>query len=428
MGALLLQAPAVQPPTSGPTVVAGASEANQHVQTLIARLGDPDVGVRDAAQEALTRLDPSIVDLLNKARDLTADPDVQLRLDSVIVYYSESEAIGASRITLKFENAPLKEVLAEFSRQSKANFTDPGPEFGNEPPRITVDVEDVSFWKALAALQTAGNLNIFPQPDAWRVMRNFGNPLFGPNAVEAGAFMVQPMSANYQRSIGYARNVGGGENFSITMQLLTEPKIRLGQATGQFRITEAIDSNGNNLLGQNVANPFVTGAGQSQIHMSTQLSYPKNPGDRISRLSGSIKLNMARRVHTIAVDDFNPASKPIEESFESAKITISPSEANPGQPNWVNASIVVEMNNDSALMQRLMNSLHQMRLVDQNDRAFQVANFHQPMASQQRTEVRVSFMPVGNVEMVRPYRLTLDIPTSFREVDVPFTLRDLKMP
>lgn len=415
-------------PTSipaAPTPPAGDAEVMAH----ISQLSDPDPAVRDAAHAALTRSDPGVIDLLKSARDKSTDPDLQLHLDSLIVYFSESAAIGGSRITLRFENAPLKEVLDEFARQAKTNFSDPGPEFGNEPPRITIRLDDVSFWTALASLQTAGNLNIFPQPDGWRVMRNFGNPLFGPNAVEAGAFLVQPMSASYQRSVSYARNMGGGgENFSITMQLLTEPKIRLAQATGQFRITEAVDSNGNSLLGPNNANPFVTGVGQSQIHMSTQLAYPKNPGEHITRLSGSIKLNMARRVHAIAVDDFGPTHKPIEETFESAKITISPAEANPGQPNWVNAAIIIDSPNDAALLQRLMNMMHQVRLTDQNGRAFQIANFQQPVSSPQRTEARISFMPMGNVEMSPPYRLTIEIPTSFREVEVPFTLRDLKMP
>ena len=36
---------------------------------------------------------------------------------SIIVRYNENQAIGASKITLKFDNAPLKEVLDEFTRQ-----------------------------------------------------------------------------------------------------------------------------------------------------------------------------------------------------------------------------------------------------------------------------------------------------------------------
>lgn len=443
LAAIFLLQSATQPggtpgrPTSAATPAAATQQGDAAPSTpsdsklalLIQQLADADVSVRDAAQAELKQLGDVPADVLQQARDQTSDPDVQLRLDSLIVFYAENDAVGATRITFKYDNAPLKEVLDDFERQGQVNFIDPGPEFGNELPRITIDLQNATFWSAIAALQTAGNLNIFPQPDGWRVMRNFGNPLFGSNAIEAGAFLIQPMSANYQRNITYARNMGaGGENFSITMQLMTEPKIRLAQAAGQFKLVEAVDSNGNSLLGPNSVNPFVTGIGQSQIHMSTQLAYPKNPGEKIARLSGSVKLNMARQVQSIAVDDFNTASKPVEQTFESAKITISPGDNVAGQPTWVHASIVVETQNDQALMQRLTNALHQVRMVDAKGRGFQIVNFQQPVSSQQRSEVRVSFMPVGNVEASRPYRLSLEIPTSFREVEVPFTLTDLKMP
>lgn len=418
---LMMAAPTTSPATQSSTAPAALTE-------LVAQLSNEDAAVRDAAQTALASLEGITTDSLQRARDASTDPDVQLRLDALIVQFAENDAVGATHVTLKFENAPLRDVLNELARQARCSFTDPAQDFGNEAPRVTIDVNNVTFWKAVAALQTAANINIFPQPDNWRVMRNFGNQLFGPNVIEAGAFLIQPMSANYQRTIGYTRNMGSGESFTIQMQMLTEPKIRLAQAAGQFKLTKAIDSNGNSLLGSQALNPFVTGVGGNQIQMATQLAYPKNPGEKIAELSGTFKLSIARRVQTISIDDFSATSKPVEQTFEGAKLTISPADATGGQPNWINASIIVETAGDNALMGRLMNTLRQVRLVDQNNRALQMTNWLQPMASPQRTEIRISYMPIPNGEMTAPYRLILDIPTSFREVEVPFTLHDLKMP
>ena len=418
-GALLLQSPATQPTTMPATDAAA----------LIAQLASDDLAVRDTAQAALRDIDEVAADLLKLARESCTDPDVQLRIDSLLVLYDEIAAVGASRITLKFKDAPLSEVLNAFARQSKATFSDPTQEFGNELPRVTIDVQGVSFWQALAALQTAGNLNILPQAENWRAMRNFGNPLFSSNAIESGAFLIQPMSANYVRSVGYTRNAGGGgENFSITLQLLTEPKIRLAQATGLFQLTRAIDSNGNNLLGPNSIQNFGVGVGQSQIHIATQMTYPKNPGETIAELSGNVRLNMARRVETIAIDDFSLTRKSIEKSIENARIIISGAEPDGVQPNWIAANFVVEAGGDQMMLQRLQMAIRQARIMDQKNLPFQQNTFNNISYNAQRAEFKVTYMPLGNPQMTPPYRLVLEVPTSFREVEVPFTLRDLKMP
>ncbi len=397
---------------------------------LIAQLSSADIAIRDAAQAALSSADTQSIELLQRTRDATNDPDLQLRLDSILVRYAEHQAIGASKITLKFDNATLKEVLDEFTKQCGIVFMDPQQDFGNDPPRVTMNIENATFWQALSELQSAGNLNVLPQADNWRVMRNFGNRLVGTNSIEAGAFLIQPVGANYNRSIAYMQNGGGGENFNLTMQILSEPKVRLAQAAGQFRLTKAIDSNGNNLMGANSLQTFGTNNGQNQFHVATQLSYPKNPGEKIVELSGTMKLNMARRVETFSIDDFNAKSKPLEQMFEGAKITITPSEAQNGQPaNWIHATIILEAQGDNTLLQRLQPVLRQVRVFDQNGRAMNLNQFQGTTVNAQRAEFRVSFMPIGNVPQTNgPYRLVLEIPTSFREVEIPFTLRDLKMP
>jgi hypothetical protein len=394
---------------------------------LIRQLAGPDLATRDAAQAMLLEADPGVIELLREAREQTRDPDVQLRLDSLMVRFADAEAIGASRITLKFENAPLKDVLDELGRQAKTQFSDPSPDFGNQPPRITIDVSNVTFWQALQELRRVANLSITPQPDIWRVGKNFANPIFGPNAFEAGAFLVQPLMANYSRTISYSPNGNNsGENFSITFQMISEPKIRLAQSAGQFRLIKAIDSNGNNLIGAQPVQTF--GIGQNLFHIAAQLTYPANPGARITELVGSVKLNIARRVEALTIEDFTPASKEVQRTVEGAAITISPGESNPGQPNWVFVNVLLEPQGDAALLNRLQTTLRQMRLTDASGRALQMNQFQANSVTPQRAEYRISYMPLNNLAGSGPYKLVFEIPTSFREVEVPITVRDLKMP
>jgi hypothetical protein len=416
LAAFLLQAPPATEP----------AHPTSDTASLIAKLSDPDTTVRDAAQEALLNADQSAIELMKSARDASSDPDVQLRLDALIVRSSESEAVGASRITLRFQDAPLNTVLNEFAKQSKAAFADPVQTFGNELPRITIDVENVTFWQALTALRTAGNLTISPQANGWQVTRNFGNNLFGGNAVEAGAFLIQPMMANYARSITYNNNGNTGESFMVMFQMIAEPKIRLAQAAGQFRLIKAIDSKGNNLAGPTAIQTF--GIGQNLFQISTQLVYPKQPGETIVELSGAVKLNIARNVETLLIEDFGPSSKQLERMIEGSKVSIAPGEPNAGQPNWINVVVVIEPQGDPTLLNRLQATLRQIRVSDSAGRVLQMNQFQASSVNAQRGEYRLSFMPIGNAPNSGPYKLLFEIPTSYREVEVPFTVRDLKMP
>lgn len=397
-----------------------------NVDSLIKQLSDSDIAVREQAQAALAAAGESAIEAMKAARDSTQDPDVQLRLEALIVRYSEDLAVGASRITLKFDDAPLKDVLAELTRQSKAIFADPVQDFGNDPPRITIDVTDVSFWKALETLRSGGRVNFVPQGDIWRATRNFGNQLFNGNAIEAGAFLIQPMNASYSRTISYAPNAGAGENFTLSFQILCEPKIHMTQSAGQFRLTRAVDSNGNNLVGPNVMQTF--GIGQNVFHVATQLAYPKQPGAKIDELSGTMKLNIARNVESLTIEDFNATSKPVQQTLDGAKITITPDNANAGQPNWVTMLVVIEPNGDMSAMNRLQQVIRQVRITDNEGRPLQLNGFQGSSVNAQRGEYRLSFMPMGNGVANRPLKVSLDVPTSYREVEVPFTIKDLKMP
>jgi hypothetical protein len=287
-------------------------------------------------------------------------------------------------------------------------------------------VSNVTFWQAITALRQAGNLSLMPQGDVWRVTRNFGNGIFGANAVEAGAFLIQPLMANYTRSVSYGPNANGGENFTITFQMISEPKIRLAQSAGQFRLTKAVDSNGNDLIGPNFMQTF--GIGQNLFHISAQLAYPKNPGEKIAEISGAVKLNIARQVESFSIDDFGPTSKPLERQIEGAKITISPGDPVAGQPNWVAVTVVVETQGDASLLNRLQAPLRQLRVMDSAGRVLQMNQFQANSVTAQRGEYRLSFMPMGNVANAGPYKLTFEFPTSYREIEVPISVHDLKMP
>jgi hypothetical protein len=400
-------------------------------EALIAQLAHEDAARRDAAQAALLQADDQIIDALARARQSAADPDVQLRLDTLIAQVQERIDIGPSRITLRYVDAPLNVVLDDLARQSRGSFSDLVGEFGNleSVPRLSVNVVDVSFWKALEEIQTASNVIFMPQPNGWRAMNNFGQ-VSHVRGAECGAFLVQPQTASYQRSVSYARNVGtGGEHFSLQFQMLAEPKIRLAASTGVLQVDRAVDSNGNDLLAAQQTQQIGT-SGQNAIPCVVMLKYPENPGDKIAEVSGTMRLSMARRVETIASDDL--MGKGAKGVIDGVRLAIDAQPLDGPQRGQISINIVIEADGDNGTLMatRLQQGLYnQLKVTDGRGMPLLITQGPNLNATNPaRIEMRVTFNSRQPQESAGPYKLRLDLPTSFREVEVPFTFGDLKMP
>ena len=234
---------------------------------------------------------------------------------------------------MHYRDAPLMDVLNDLARQTRANFNDPSPEFGGvqQLPRITVDVDRVSFWTAIRKIQDEGKVAFFPQGDGWHVTRgNIGMP--SVRGEEAGAFLVQPMSASYQRSVAYQNMGASGEYFSLQFQVIAEPKIRLDAAPGRLKIDRAVDSNGNDLMGPQTAQQIQVGGGQNSINCNINLRFPKaSPGEKIAEISGTMSVFMARRIQSLTSDNLMAEQAPMRLQVDGSTVTLDVANR-PGAP------------------------------------------------------------------------------------------------
>lgn len=423
--------PADEPPSAPTTQPTTAPSAE--VAALLAKLSSPDVAERDAAQIALLDLGEAALPALDAARRDVRDADVQVRLDTLLVQIRERADIGASKVTLKYEDAPLDEVLASFGKQARTDFgaaelmANLGAGRAGDLPRITLDLQNVSFWRALQEIQDGANVIFYPQPDGWRVQRNFGqqNTVRG---TESGAFLVQPLNASYQRSISYSRNMGvDGENFSLSFQALGEPKVKLASGTGMMTLERAVDSNGNDLLGQQRGQQVSTGNGQNAIMCGIQLKYPKDPGATIAEIRGMLRISIARRSEQISSDDLLGEGK-VNATVDNLKIRIDA--GNDGAPaGGVAMTVTLDAGGDTLLGQRMQQNFPQMmRLTDSRDVRMQLTNYN-VVRSDGRGVVLRLVMSANQPQLSKgPFKLRIDVPTSFREIDVPFVMKDLRMP
>lgn len=472
--ALLLATPLdtlAQPSTSPATAPVAIDPATA---ALVAKLADADPSVRDAAQRDL--LDAPIdgealTAALRAARNDPAhrtDLDFKLRLDTLLVQAQERVDVGPTRITLDVKDAPLTQVLEEFTKQGKASFSDPTSSFGGpeDLPKVTLKLDKVTFWSAIKQLQTAANIAVYPQggDNQWRIFRSGGGPQ-GIQGQESGAFLIQPTSSNYNRGVSFqSANGASNENFSLQFQIYAEPKIKLDAAQGVLTLDKAVDSNGNDLVGpQRNLSINVGSNGSNVISGHLQLKYPqKNPGERFAEVSGSIKVLMARRTETMSSDDLLNEANPLRvTTAEGVVITVQPkkegddaadaqNENNNANNNNGNGNRQLEMvatisGGDAAANERVSSTLQQARVTDERGTRMTISSFGQTRESPSQVELRMTFTAQdrrnrnrnndaaarsddADVNAKPKIRFQLDVPTSIRTLEIPFEMKDLKMP
>ena len=141
-GLLLGQAEAAAP----------ASELPAQVRKLVQQLDDDTLTKRQAAEEALLKLGPSVLDLLPPVRPNTS-AEVKVRMQRIRTALEKASAEAAalpSLVTLEGQML-LSAALAAIEKQTGNKFADFRPRFGQQKtdPMVTVAWSKVTFWQAL---------------------------------------------------------------------------------------------------------------------------------------------------------------------------------------------------------------------------------------------------------------------------------------
>ena len=222
-----------------PSVYADAPpvESQSKVAQLIENLGSRDFHVRDAASQALSRAGVEVLPDLQKARK-SADPEVRRRLDELIPLLARKLALAPKLITLHMTARPIKDVLAELTRQTGykiASWPDEQP--GAKDPHVfTFHLDNVPFGRPWIKLR-GGRL------DVGRGMATTRSGL-RPGKLCALRLLQRCLSNrgdrfNYSRSNqfgqlprtgGFVQQGQGRDNLLFTATIAVEPKLPMLRA------------------------------------------------------------------------------------------------------------------------------------------------------------------------------------------------------
>lgn len=185
---------------------------------------------------------------------------------------------GPTKVPLHFENADLNDVIKEVT----AKFGVPlalSVRTGSKGP-VTFDLPDATFWEVCDILRTQVQYD-----------RN------GPKVAPTRSLLLIPPVTPYithNTPLFQVRTPGfrtSDKGWTITLYLITDPKLEIAQSSGRIRLTEVIDEQGRNLVEnptEEVRTSTLYSTVPSLYYSSLSKTGAKPEGKKIVRVRGVV--------------------------------------------------------------------------------------------------------------------------------------------
>ena len=203
----------------------------------IAQLGGPDFKTRESAGKALAARAAEALPAMKKAA-AHPDAEVRQRLAGLIADVERAALLAPKRITLKLDNVPLRDAVAELARASGYKLELQNT--GGVQPLVSLVVENAPFWEAFDQLCGQGGLVLQQHYDASQGLVLYPQNAIVPFVDHRGPFRLSASGFHYNKSLNFAtlpRNQLTGsqrsEQMSFMFSVVAEPKLPLlgvGQA------------------------------------------------------------------------------------------------------------------------------------------------------------------------------------------------------
>jgi hypothetical protein len=219
------------------------------VDRWIEQLGHRDFRVREEASKALGELGPEALPALRKAKD-HPDPEVRRRLRDLIAPLETTVLLSPKRVTLRLTQRPLREAVAELTKQTGYKVEVYG---GDNNQVYDFQTANLPFWEAVDKLCATCGLVLQHGwgDDRLRLQRQDSQT---PFVYHAGLFRVVAEGFNHHRGIQFnavRRNLlapgDRSENFSFALSIASEPRLPL-LALGPVKVSAAADEQNNSLV------------------------------------------------------------------------------------------------------------------------------------------------------------------------------------
>lgn len=252
--------------------IAGLAAEGARIDRLIDQLSSNNFSEREEATKALDSVGAPALEPLKKAVK-SNDAETRRRAEELVSRIEKrlesARILAPSKVTLAFQDMPLAEAVADFSKKCGQKVSLGGIQEKLAGRKVTLDVKDMSFWQALeqfcrsAGLIEASSVPMAMQVDPLQpgvrlpVRRRLIDAKTGPAAISqqivlidglpqampthyAGAARIRALPASTE---GLLDPVKGTDEVGFTLGLGLEARVPLERVIG-VRVDKAIDEHG----------------------------------------------------------------------------------------------------------------------------------------------------------------------------------------
>lgn len=422
----------------------------QPVDVLISQLSSADWRTRQAALEKLVARGEDALPHLQREAGRTHDVEVRSRAQAAIARIEENRLVGASPITVNWNNSSALTAVSELAAQARAPLpTEPVNLLAKTTKRVSLQADHRPFWDVMLQLcrQTAlapAPINRHNRDIGLGLLRDEGNEWGEKLLTTSGPLLIRADRLISDRAILFKTPNDTTRELSISMTIFAEPKLRVLDYSGSLRLDEVVDVHGNSLIppddGDLASNVDVFGNGRgsntSSWEVGATLRYPKGAGNnnRIARFRASTTLIVQTQSATLELP--LPSPKHVNRTVDGLRVTVKNLDA-----GRCDLTIHRDGRNEAEWNAvRMQMFAGEAQLLD--DKGQTVARSQSGLEADespdnQRMELRLRFGRDGVEESrERPskklsaeaVKMVWEFPTQTRELVVPFEFRNLPIP
>ncbi|MGF1635050.1 MAG: hypothetical protein ACFCVE_14450 [Phycisphaerae bacterium] len=429
-GTPMVDTPKVDTPmvdAPGPTAAASEGVA---VDALLADLAAADWPRREAAQAALVDRGEPVLPALKQALSTVTDLESRSRIEAAIRQIDENARVGASRITLVYEDEPAKNVYDALLAQARAQEVKAADDIWKDAGTVSIELRDVNFFQAAEALHEITGLALVERGQGLQILRQRQFDSFDSAfTVYSGPFAIRPRNIHRSANITFDHNNQQNKNFSINVMVANEPKIEISRGQHVVFLETVLDNNGNDLVGGS-REQRVYNSGRSAMQFGMELRSPENLGTHIATMKGRLEIEVETSHAELKIDDL---SKAVGKQFtvDRASIEIVSLKT----PEKDNVELYLTMRNlgmTQQQWQQVRNTLSsELRLESADGQPFNLRSFNFDRHGNDEMSFTISYRPsnpANDDATVEPGRLNWRVPTGTTTLDVPFEFADLPIP
>jgi hypothetical protein len=296
------------------------------INRLVRQLDSPQLAQREAAEAALLKRGPAILDLLPPAAE-PASAEVQQRLVRIRQKLQQEAArasVKSSTIALHADAMPLKKILAAFQRQSGNTIVDDRGRFGQPAadPKLAVRFDQTPFWPALDRVLDQAGLTVYPfsEHSAINVVAaGEKQAARAETACYSGPFRFEPVSVLARRDLRET----DGQSLVVSVEAAWEPRLRIIGLLQRMADVMAVDPQGRPLpmADREAQLEIPVTAGAMAVKFDLPLKLPARKIERIAALRGKLMAMIPGRIETFRFSRLAGA-KNLEQRIAGVTVTL----------------------------------------------------------------------------------------------------------